>query len=305
MELNYPVNSIAQYNKDNNHKTLHPLVTVIDFSLANIREWGDANKIRFQYGMYSIILKDVKCGDLKYGRHTYDYQAGTLVFFAPGQIVEIENPKVPYQPMGHGLVFHPDLLVGTHLGRIIAQHKFFHYESHEALHLSDDERQMILDCFAKIHFELKQPIDTHSKKLIVSNIELFLGYCQRFYDRQFITREHVNKGILERFETLLNDYFETDQTQSNGIPSVSYFANELHLSANYFGDLIKRETGFTAKDYIQNKIIDIAKNRVFDSEKTINEIAFDMGFKYPQHFTRMFKQRVGKTPNQYRSVSLS
>lgn len=305
MELNYPVNSIAQYNKDNNHKTLHPLVTVIDFSLANIREWGDANKIRFQYGMYSIILKDVKCGDLKYGRHTYDYQAGTLVFFAPGQIVEIENPKVPYQPMGHGLVFHPDLLVGTHLGRIIAQHKFFHYESHEALHLSDDERQMILDCFAKIHFELKQPIDTHSKKLIVSNIELFLGYCQRFYDRQFITREHVNKGILERFETLLNDYFETDQTQSNGIPSVSYFANELHLSANYFGDLIKRETGFTAKDYIQNKIIDIAKNRVFESEKTINEIAFDMGFKYPQHFTRMFKQRVGKTPNQYRSVSLS
>lgn len=303
MELNYPVQSIDQYNADNNHKTLNPLVTVIDFSKANMREWGDADTIRFQYGLFSIILKDVKCGDLKYGRHTYDYQAGTLVFFAPGQVVEIDNPKVPYQPMGHGLVFHPDLLIGTNLGRLITQFKFFHYASHEALHLSDDERQMILDSFAKIAFELKQPIDKHSKKLIVSNIELFLGYCQRFYDRQFITREHVNKGILERFESLLNTYFESDQAQVNGIPSVSYFANELHLSANYFGDLIKKETGLTAKDYIQNKTIDVAKNRVFDTDKTINEIAFEMGFKYPQHFTRLFKQRVGQTPNEYRSLN--
>lgn len=301
MELNYPVKNIDQYNVDNNHKTLNPLVTVIDFSKANMREWGDADTIRFQYGLFSIILKDVKCGDLKYGRHTYDYQAGTLVFFAPGQVVEIDNPKVPYQPMGHGLVFHPDLLIGTNLGRLITQFKFFHYASHEALHLSDDERQMILDSFAKIAFELKQPIDKHSKKLIVSNIELFLGYCQRFYDRQFITREHVNKGILERFESLLNTYFESDQAQVNGIPSVGYFANELHLSANYFGDLIKKETGLTAKDYIQNKTIDVAKNRIFDSDKSINEIAFEMGFKYPQHFTRLFKQRVGQTPNEYRS----
>lgn len=301
MELNYPVKNIDQYNADNNHKTLNPLVTVIDFSKADMREWGDADTIRFQYGLFSIILKDVKCGDLKYGRHTYDYQAGTLVFFAPGQVVEIDNPKVPYQPMGHGLVFHPDLLIGTNLGRLITQFKFFHYASHEALHLSDDERQMILDSFAKIAFELKQPIDKHSKKLIVSNIELFLGYCQRFYDRQFITREHVNKGILERFETLMHQYFESDQAQVNGIPSVGYFANELHLSANYFGDLIKKETGLTAKDYIQNKTIDVAKNRIFDSDKTINEIAFQMGFKYPQHFTRLFKQRVGQTPNEYRS----
>jgi AraC-like DNA-binding protein len=160
---------------------------------------------------------------------------------------------------------------------------------------------MILDCFAKIDFELNQPIDQHSKKLIVSNIELFLGYCQRFYDRQFITRDHVNKGILEQFEILLNGYFESDQAQVYGIPSVSHFANELHLSANYFGDLIKKETGLTAKDFIQNKTISVAKNRVFKSDKTINEIAFEMGFKYPQHFTRLFKQQVGQTPNKYRS----
>jgi hypothetical protein len=213
MELNYPVNSIDKYNADNNHKTLHPLVSVVDFSKADLRNWGDADTIRLQYGLYSILLKDVNCGDLRYGKHTYDYQAGTLVFFAPGQVVEIENTKIPYQPMGFGLVFHPDLLIGTSLAKSISQFKFFHYETHEALHLSDDERQMMVDSFAKIAYELKQPIDKHSKKLIVSTIELFLGYCQRFYDRQFITREHVNKGILERFETLLNNYFESDQAQ--------------------------------------------------------------------------------------------
>ena len=303
MEKTILVNSIDEYNLNNNHKTLNPLVTVVDFSKANIRDWGDADSIRFQYGLYSIILKDVKCGDIGYGKNTYDYQDGTIVFFAPGQVAEVPNLKIPYQPQGHGLIFHPDLLLGTTLGRTISHYKFFHYESHEALHLSADERQMMLDCFAKIEFELKQPIDKHSKKLIVSNIELFLDYCQRFYDRQFITREHVNKGILERFETLMNQYFESDQAQVHGIPSVSYFANELHLSANYFGDLIKKETGLTAKDYIQNKTIDVAKNRVFDTDKTINEIAFEMGFKYPQHFTRLFKQRVGQTPNEYRSLN--
>jgi AraC-like DNA-binding protein len=303
MEKTIQVNNIDEYNQNNNHKTLHPLVSVLDYSKANVRDWGDADTLRFQYGLYSIVLKEVVCGDIRYGKHTYDYQAGTLVFFAPGQVAEMRNPKIRYQPHGHGLVFHPDLLIGTNLGRTISHYKFFHYESHEALHLSEDEQKMILDCFAKIEFELKQPIDKHSKKLIISNIELFLDYCQRFYDRQFITREHVNKGILERFESLMHQYFETDQAQVSGIPSVSYFANELHLSANYFGDLIKKETGLTAKDYIQNKTIDVAKNRVLDTDKTINEIAFEMGFKYPQHFTRLFKQRVGQTPNEYRSLN--
>lgn len=303
MEKNILINNVGEMNGHNNHKTFHPLVTVLNYSQADVRDWGDVDTIRFQYGLYNIILKDVECGDIRYGRHTYDYQAGTLIFFAPGQVAEIENPKVPYQPKGFGLVFHPDLLIGTSLSRNIAQYKFFLYESREALHLSDDERQLIMDCFAKIDFELKQPIDKHSKKLIVANIELFLCYCQRFYDRQFITREHVNKGVLERFENLLNSYFETDQALIYGIPSVSYFAHELNLSANYFGDLIKRETGLTAKDYIQNKTIDVAKNRVFESNKTINEIAFEMGFKYPQHFTRLFKQRVGQTPHKFRSLN--
>lgn len=303
MELIYPINSISKYNSDNNNETLHPLVTVIDFSKAGMRDWGNIETVKFQYGMYCIFLKDVKCGDMKYGRHNYDYQAGTLVFFAPGQVMEMQKPAEPYQPAGFGLVFHPDFLLGTELGKHIRNYKFFDYETNEALHLSDSERKMMLDCFGKIEFELKQAIDKHSKKLIASNIELFLDYCQRFYDRQFITRDNVNRGILEKFEKLLNTYFESDQPQRIGIPSVSYFASELHLSANYFGDLIKKETGQSAKDYLQNKTIEHAKKILFETDKTVNEIAFDLGFKYPQHFTRLFKQEVGQTPSAYRSLN--
>jgi AraC-like DNA-binding protein len=303
MEKIVNIDSISECNAFNNHKTLHPLATVIDFSKATPRDWGVADTIKFQYGLYSVFLKDVKCGDLVYGRHYYDYQAGTLVFFSPGQSASMENPKVVYQPMGHGLFFHADFLIGTSLGKNIQEYKFFDYQTHEALHISDDERQMILDCFAKIEFELKQPIDKHSKKLITANIELFLNYCQRFYDRQFITREVAHKGILATFEDLLNHYFSSDKPQTIGLPSVAYFAEELHLSANYFGDLIKKETGESAKEYIQSKTIEIAKNKVFDSNKTINEIAYELGFKYPQHFTRLFKQRVGKSPIEYRNIN--
>ncbi|WP_238808601.1 helix-turn-helix domain-containing protein [Emticicia aquatica] len=254
-------------------------------------------------GIYSIILKDVKFGDLRYGRHYYDYQAGTLVLDAPNQFTIIDNPKVIYQPLGYGLIFHPDLLIGTHLGKTIHNYKFFDYQTNEALHLSENERQLILDCFAKIEFELKQPIDKHSKKLISSNIKLFLDYCQRFYDHQFITRENVNKGILERFEDLLNSYFASEKPQTIGLPSVAYFADELHLSANYFGDLIKKETGQSANDYILNRTIDEAKNRIYENDNTVNEIAYGIGFKYPQHFTRLFKQKVGVSPMEYRGLN--
>ena len=304
MERIYSIENIAQYNADNNTKTLHPLVSVIDFSKANLRDWGNFETIKFHYGMYCIYLKDVKCGDIVYGRHYYDYQADTLAFFAPGQVSSFENPMIPYQPKGYGLIFHPDFLMGTTLSKNINNYKFFNYQSNEALHLSDDERQMIVDCFSKIEFELKQPIDKHSKKLIASNIELFLDYCQRFYDRQFITRENINIGILEKFETLINNYFQSEKPQIIGLPSVAYFADALHLSANYFGDLIKKETGQSAKEYVLSKTIEVAKSKVFESDKTVNEIAFEMGFKYPQHFTRLFRERVGLTPSEFKHSSL-
>jgi AraC-like DNA-binding protein len=166
--------------------------------------------------------------------------------------------------------------------------------------LSDQERKVILDSFAKIEYELQHAIDKHSKQLIVSNIELFLNYCERYYDRQFITRENANKGILEKFEDLLNGYFLSDKPHTIGLPSVAYCADELHLSANYFGDLIKKETGKSALEYIQAKVIDVAKEKIWNIDKSISEIAYELGFKYPQHFTRLFKQRVGSTPLEYR-----
>jgi AraC family transcriptional activator of pobA len=200
----------------------------------------------------------------------------------------------------HALVFHPDLLLGTSLNPKMNEFSFFGYQINEALHLSQRERQIVMDCFDKIKYELEHAIDKHSRKLIVANIELFLDYCTRFYDRQFITRDTIHRGVLARFEGLLSSYFASDKPQNIGLPSVAYCAGELNLSPKYFGDLIKKETGQTAQDYIQTKVIEAAKERIFDGSKTVNEIAFELGFKYPQHFSRLFKQRVGQSPNEYR-----
>lgn len=287
--------NVAQYNAFNQHETLHPLVSVIDYSHANPR------KLRKSYfGFYGILLKDVKCGDLRYGKHLYDYQEGTLVFIAPGQIVGVETSDELYQPKGHGVIFHSDLLRGTNLGKHIDQYNFFSYDLHEALHLSEQERQLVLDCMAKIKYETERAVDKHSKTLIAANIELLLGYCIRFYDRQFITRDHVNKGILERFEQLLNDFFLYGKSQEAGLPTVAHFASSLKLSANYFGDLIKKETGKTANEYIQLKLIHMAKRLMFAEDKDVSETAYALGFKYPQHFTRFFKKHVGLSPLKYK-----
>ncbi|UXE67409.1 MAG: helix-turn-helix transcriptional regulator [Chryseotalea sp. WA131a] len=288
--------TISQYNAFNNHETLHPLVTVIDFSKAAPRKLT-----RMYFGFYLVLLKDVVCGDLRYGKNTYDYQEGTLVFIGPSQIIDAVNKNEMYQPKGYGVVFHPDLIHGTSLGKHIDDYSFFSYQSNEALHVSERERQLVLDCFSKIKYELEHAVDKHSKKLIASNIELLLNYCVRFYDRQFITRENVNKGILGRFETLLKEFFASDKPQTVGLPTVAWCASELSLSANYFGDLIKKETGKSPHEYIQLKLIDVAKERMFDTNKSVSEVAYGLGFKYPQHFSRVFKQHVGVSPLEYRS----
>lgn len=288
--------TISGYNEFNNNETLHPLVSVVDLSKANPRSGS-----RMYFGFYTIFLKEVKCGDLVYGRHTYDYQEGTLVFLAPGQTAGVNSNGETYQPKGYALIFHPDLIHGTPLGKHIQDYTFFEYQSNEALHVSQRERKIVLDCFSKIEYELERSIDKHSKTLIVDNIELFLNYCVRFYDRQFLTRDNVHKGILEKFATLLNEYFVSEKPQTIGLPSVAHCAGELNLSASYFGDLVKKETGKSAQEHIQTKVIDVAKERIFDYNKSVSEIAYELGFKYPQHFTRLFKQRVGQTPNGYRS----
>jgi AraC-like DNA-binding protein len=298
MEEIIKLETVAQYNAIRGVETLHPLITVVDISKAK-----PMPERRFNFGLYAIYLKDLVHGELRYGRSYYDYQEGTLVFIAPGQILGVEPRVRTHGPKGWALLFHPDLIKGTPLGKHIHDYTFFSYDVSEALHLSEKERQVVLDCFENIKYELEHTIDKHSKTLIASNLELFLNYCIRFYDRQFITRDNAHKGVLEKFESLLNNYFATDQPQTEGLPAVSWAAHELNLSPNYFGDLIKKETGKSAQEYIQSKVIDIAKDRIFDTTKTISEIAYELGFKYPQHFTRLFKQRTGYAPGEYRLMN--
>ena len=290
---------VYQYNELMGIETLHPLVSVIDMSKCPRMRHS-----RRLYGFYCIFLKDVKCGDLRYGRNYYDYQEGTLVFTAPGQVVGVEDNGEVFQPKGWALLFHPDLIRGTSLGRNIGRYTFFSYESYEALHLSEQERRTILDCLHNIRHELQHAIDRHSRTLVVNNIEMFLNYCVRFYDRQFITRSDVaGKDILARFERTLDDYFLSDKPQTEGLPTVQYCAQELHLSANYFGDLVKRLTGKTAQEHIRLRLIDAAKERIADPARSIAEVAYELGFKYPAHFTRLFKNVVGCTPNRYRNIN--
>lgn len=288
--------TIQEYNDFLEVETLHPFVNSIDFSDVE-KEFTHSFK---RYGFYFIFLKDIKCGDLVYGRHTYDYQEGTLVFIAPGQIVGKEDTGEIFKMKGWGLYFHPDLLRGTSLGQHMKDYSFFSYEANESLHMSERERNIIIGCFREIREELQHSIDKHSKSIVTANIEVFLNHCMRFYDRQFITRDNVNKDVLSRFEQLLDNYFESDKPQKIGLPLVQYFADQLHLSANYFGDLIKKETGKSAQEHIQLKVIEMAKDKLYNPEKNVNEIAYELGFKYPHHFSRMFKKIVGYSPTDYR-----
>lgn len=292
------IEEVFQYNELMGIKNMHPLVSVIDFS--NIKP---VQHLKKYLGLYVIYLKDTKCGDIRYGRNIYDYKEGTLVFTAPGQIMDIDGQGESIQPMGWALVFHPNLIHGTSLGRNIKNYNFFSYEVYEALHISEQERQIVIDCFNKIEIELRHAIDKHSQTLVVANIELLLSYCVRFYDRQFIMRSKLNNDILSKFENLLDRYFGSDKPLTLGLPTVKYCADQLFLSPNYFGDLIKKETGKSAQEHIQLKLVDLAKERIFDMSKSVSEIAYELGFKHPQNFTRMFKSEIGKTPNEYRSLN--
>lgn len=291
------IDSVETFNRVYGLETRHPLVTVADLSQTTVYP----RHCTFHYGIYALFLKQVKCGDLRYGRQIYDYQEGTVTSFAPGQVVEVNIPEGVH-PVSQALVFHPDLIRGTSLGQDIKRYSFFAYASNEALHLSDEEKMLFRDCLDKIQRELQVPADKHSRRLITRNIELLLDYCMRFYERQFITRTQVNKDILCQFEELLDNYFQSNKPQTEGLPTVKYFADQVHLSPNYFGDLVKKETGKTAIAYIQKHLIDVAKEEILGSQKSVSEIAYQLGFQYPQHFTRIFKKAVGCTPKVYRET---
>lgn len=288
--------TVAEYNDMLGIKTLHPLVSVIDLSKSK-----PMRHHKYTYSFYAIFLKGGKSCDLLYGRQRYDYQEGSVICLAPGQVIGVEDNGEVFQPKGWALCFDPEIIRGTPLGRNIREYTFFSYEVNEALQLSEDERSLFLDCLRKIQRELAHSIDHLSKRLIANNIELLLNYCLRFYERQFITREPANRDILVKFEDLLHAYFQSGRPKDEGLPTVKYCASELCLSPNYFGDLVRKETGKSARDYIQLKVTDIAKEKMMEPDKTLSQIAYELGFEYPQHFTRYFKNAVGQTPSEYRT----
>ena len=291
------LDSVDLYNKLYGLETLNPLVSVIYLNKAT----SSVDLIRFNYGIYALYLKLEKACDIKYGRQTYDYQEGTIVCFAPGQTAETNPTTDKVQVNAHGILFHPDLLRGTSLGKNIKKYTFFSYEVNEALHLSEEERSIVMDCLKIIRMELEHGVDKHSKTLLVNHIELLLNYCMRFYERQFITRGKTNRDVLTRFENLLDEYFESTLAEQDGLPTVKYFADKLCLSSNYFGDMFKKETGKSPQEYIQEKVIELAKERISGTADTVSQIAYSLGFQYPQHFCRLFKKRVGYTPSEYRA----
>ena len=288
--------NIDQYNSLYGLETLHPLVSVVDLTKAT----KTVNHIQMTYGLYALFLKQTKSCDIKYGRQSYDYQEGTIVCFAPGQTIGVETLEDEVSPQVYGVIFHPDLIRETSLGKNIKNYTFFSYAVNEALHLSDQERGIVMDCLEKISIELEHAIDKHSKALIAMNIELLLNYCMRFYERQFITRCNANKDALSQFEQLLEEYFQSQHPMQDGLPSVKYFADKVCLSPNYFGDMVKKETGRTPQEHIQEKVIELAKEHITETDETVSQIAYTLGFQYPQHLCRLFKRRVGCTPNEYR-----
>ncbi|MCL3779022.1 AraC family transcriptional regulator [Prolixibacteraceae bacterium JC049] len=281
-------------------KPKHPLITVIDFAKTTDNYSEHAHRIATN--LYGINLKNQLPGEMKYGRKKYDFQEGTIMFLAPGQTMEIQPDETNYLELeGWGLFFHPDLLRRSALSKRIGDYNFFSYELNESLHLSEKEKLILNGTIERIEFELDNNIDNSSQPLIIANIELLLEYCSRFYNRQFITRSTFDSDYIARFKKKLSNYFNAEVQKEKGIPGVSYFAEQLHLSPKYFSDLVRNETGRNAMDHIHHFILEKAKNRLLSTNDSVNEIAYELGFEYPQYFSRIFKKKIGVSPLQYRN----
>lgn len=289
------LSSVDVYNKLYGLPTHHPLVAVVDLKDAAQL----VNNALWRYGLYAVYLKNNKACRLRYGMKEYDYQEGSVVTFAPGAEVLAEYTDEELSPDAIGILFHPDLIVGTPLGERIGKYGFFHYSQKEALHLSESEKALFMDCAAKIRAEVEHPIDSHSADLISVNIQMLLEYLNRFYDRQFFTRHKVNTEVVSRFEQELHRYYEVGNG-SDGVPTVAYFAQRANLTPGYFGDLVRKELGITAQEIISSHIIRTAKQRLVGTGDDISVIAYGLGFQYPQHFARLFKKMTGQSPGQFR-----
>ena len=283
----------------------HPLISFINEkeAMSNSNLDDSLFGIRFSSEMFTIMFKDKISGSLGYGRNSYDFQEGTLIFSSPGQVFTSPKKEELAGKEGWTLLVHPDLLLKSTLGSKMDDYTFFSYEVTEALHVSKKEEGFIFQVIEQIKTEYSQNLDKHSQQLIISNLDLLLNYCLRFYDRQFYTRTNLNNDFVSAFELKLKNYFNSQQLVENGLPSSNYFGNELNMSANYLSDLLKKETGKSIKEHIDAYVIRKAKNILLNSNKPISEIAYNLGFEYPQSFTRMFKKKTGISPNEFRVLN--
>ncbi|MBN9381513.1 MAG: helix-turn-helix transcriptional regulator [Chitinophagaceae bacterium] len=279
----------------------HPLIAVIDFSKVDDHV-VEATKVSADY--YCIIFKNYNKNYIKYGRKIVDFQDGSLICMAPNQVIEMDyDIEVSENMMGWGVFFHPDLIRATPLNDHIQNYNFFSYEISEALHLSEKEKQILYDCVIKIQTELQENIDIHSQAIIVSTLELLLNYCSRFYGRQFITRKSSNNAVVVQIEKILSEYFKRKDISEKGLPTVKHLAEQVNLSPGYLSDLLKKETGRNTQDHIHFYLIEEAKNILLNTNRSVGEIAYSLGFEYPQYFNKLFKKKTGKTPVEFRSMS--
>lgn len=281
-------------------KPTHPLISIVDVSKWEILDsWIG---FKSSTDLYSIGLKDKSCG-LLYGRNTYDFNEGVLFFTAPNQVQQITKAQQLNEIQGWMLFFHPDLIRHSSLAMKINEYEFFNYDVNEALHLSDSEQKTLSDCVNLIKIEIAERIDQHSQNVISTSIELLLNLSQRFYDRQFITRKNSNSSIVAKIEILLKDYVDSNKLEAHGLPTVKFLANSVYLSPSYLSDLLRKETGMNAQDHIHYCIIEKAKNVLLNTDNSISEVAYSLGFEYPQYFSKLFKQKTGLTPVEFRSVN--
>ena len=287
------MNKILKVSRWVGHTDRHPLVSVIDYA--------EVSPIRHSlnnYSIYGIFFHDEAEIDLAYGCGKYDYKKGTVICVAPGQIGGKEDNGERVMLTGWALLFHPDLLHGAPLEKAIKNYSFFDYRVNEALHMTDEEHGILTSLMRQIRDELRKRHDELQDSIIVGYIELVLNFCQRFYNRQFITRKLDNSDMLMKFDRLLHDYFDGNMQLTLGLPTVQFCADKLCMSSNYFGDMIKKTTGDTASNYIRQYIIQRAKNELATGE-SIARVAYGLGFEYPQHLSRMFKKQTGMTPSDY------
>jgi len=277
-------------------RPLHPLVSIVD--LAKVDRSNRIPGASYRLNLYSIACKKIE-GVFKYGRTSYDFREGSLMFTAPNQVL---SPGVENKVEGWAIYLHPDFLNATSRGRKLTEYSFFGYHAHECLHISDAEKNILEDCLRNVGKEIGNNLDKHSHNLILTNLDLLLSYCSRFYDRQFLTRVNAGNDVVEKFERLLNDYFAQDSLINTGVPDVKYCASQLNLSANYLSDLLSKYTGKSTQEHIHLKLIDKAKHLLWSTERSISEIAYELGFEHPSHFTKIFKTKVGYAPKEFRNT---